>query len=116
MRNMLALLAVGAIAVAGLGWYMGWYQFKSTPSADGHRQINIDVNTKKIVEDVNKEIKEGGKKLDQVLQSKGQPQGGTPPAVGAQPGHPISSSSGRFRVEGGVLVDTEGVSSPVPIK
>jgi hypothetical protein len=112
MRNMLALLAVGAIAVAGLGWYMGWYQFKSTPSADGHRQINIDVDTKKIVADVNKEIKEGGKKLDQVLQSKGQP----PPAVGAQPGHPISSPSGRFRVEGGVLVDTEGVSSPVPIK
>lgn len=113
MRNILALLAAGAIAVAGLGWYLGWYQFKSTPSADGHRQINIDVNTTKIVEDVNKEIKQSSKKIDEVLHSKGQSQSSsTPPPVG---GH-SSTSTRRFSVEGGQLIDTEGVSSPVPIK
>src|ERR1700730_16232337 len=34
MRNILALLAAGALVVAGLGWYLGWYHVKSTPSAD----------------------------------------------------------------------------------
>jgi hypothetical protein len=116
MRNMLALLAAGAIAVAALGWYLGWYHLQTTPTADGHRQINVDVNTKKIVEDVNKEIKQGSAKIDEVLHSKGQSQGSTPPSVGTQPGAPVSTSTGRFRVEKDIVVDTEGVSSPVPIK
>ncbi len=114
MRNILAMLAAGALAVAGLGWYMGWYHFQSTPSANGHRQINIDVDTKKVAEDVNKEIKQAGKKIDQVLHSSGAQS--TPPPVGPQSGRPLNVSPSRFRVEGGVLVDTEGVSSPVPLK
>jgi hypothetical protein len=115
MRNILALLAAGALAVGGLGWYLGWYHVKTTPSADGHREIKIDVDTRKIADDVNKEIKQGSKKIDEVLHPKGQ-QSSVPPPVGTQSTSPINLSPSRFRVEGGVVVDTQGVSSPAPIK
>jgi hypothetical protein len=116
MRNTLALLAAGVLAVAGLGWYLGWYQVKSTPLPDGHRAINIDVNGKKIAEDVNKEIKQGSQKLDEILHSKGGPQSGVVPAVVTPSARPDGVAPSRFRVEGGVLIDTEGVSLPVPVK
>src|SRR5262245_24792212 len=54
MRNLLALLAAGVLVFLGIGWYLGWYKISSTPGADGHRQISIDLNTNKIKEDVNK--------------------------------------------------------------
>src|ERR1700726_2506454 len=126
MRNTLALLAAGVLAVAGLGWYLGWYQVKSTPLPDGHRAINIDVDGKKIAEDVNKEIKQGSQKLDEILHSKGGPQssvappgggpGGVGPAAAPPTARPDGAAASRFRVEGGVLIDTEGVSLPVPVK
>jgi hypothetical protein len=121
MRNTLALLAAGVLAVAGLGWYLGWYQVKSTPLPDGHREIKIDVNGQKIAEDVNKEIKQGSQKLDEILHSKGGPQSsvaptGVVPAVVTPTARPDGVAPSRFRVEGGVLIDTEGVSLPVPVK
>jgi hypothetical protein len=117
MRNTLALVAAGVLAVAGLGWYLGWYQVKSTPMPDGHRAINIDVNGKKIAEDVNKEIKQGSQKIDEILHSKGgQQQSSTLPSVGTSTERPGGAAPSRYRVEGGVLIDTEGVSSPVPVK
>lgn len=54
MRNLLALSAAGVLVFLGIGWYLGWYKISTTPSADGHRQISIDLNTNKIKEDVNK--------------------------------------------------------------
>ena len=54
MRNVLALIGLLVIGVGGLGWYLGWYKIQSTPTPDGHRQIQIDLNTNKITEDVNK--------------------------------------------------------------
>ena len=120
MRNTLALLAAGVLAVAGLGWYLGWYQVKSTPLPDGHRAINIDVNAQKIVEDVNKEIKQGSQKLDEILHSKGGQSSivpaGVVPTVVTPTARPDGVAPSRFRVEGGVLIDTEGVSLPVPVK
>ena len=56
MRNLLALLAAGLLVFIGLGWHLGWYRVQSAPSADGHRQINVDLNTKKIAEDVSKGV------------------------------------------------------------
>jgi hypothetical protein len=54
MRNLLALGALALLVFLGLGWYLGWYRIQSTPTADGHRQINIDLNTNKIKTDVSK--------------------------------------------------------------
>lgn len=53
MRNLLALGAAALIGFAGIGWYLGWYKFESTPTATG-RHISIDLNTPKIKEDVGK--------------------------------------------------------------
>ena len=55
MRNLLALAALGLIVFFGLGWFLGWYQIHTTPTADGHRQIEIDLDTNKIKNDVTQE-------------------------------------------------------------
>jgi hypothetical protein len=52
MRNLLALAAFVVLVVAGLGWYLGWYQVQRTAANDGHQSFNVDLNTKKIKEDV----------------------------------------------------------------
>src|SRR5262249_4232377 len=52
MRNLLAFTAAAALTVAGLGWYLGWYKIHSTAASDGHRNVNIDINTEKITNDI----------------------------------------------------------------
>jgi hypothetical protein len=55
MRNLLALLAAAVLTFAGIGWYLGWYQIKSTDAAlSGHQNVNIDINGAKILSDVEK--------------------------------------------------------------
>lgn len=51
MRNLLAFTAAAALTVAGLGWYLGWYKIHATPANNGHRNVNIDINTEKINDD-----------------------------------------------------------------
>jgi hypothetical protein len=51
---MLAFLAASSLTLAGVGWYLGWFQFTSQPASDGHRQISVDVNTNKASEDISK--------------------------------------------------------------
>jgi hypothetical protein len=48
MRNLLALVGAAVILVAGLGWYLGWYQLSTEPGSDGHMKVNVDVNTKNV--------------------------------------------------------------------
>ena len=52
MRNLLAFTAAAVLTAAGLGWYLGWYKVHSTAAADGHRNVNIDINTEKISNDI----------------------------------------------------------------
>lgn len=52
MRNLLAFTAAAALTVAGLGWYLGWYKIHSGAATDGHRSVNIDINTEKITSDI----------------------------------------------------------------
>jgi len=52
MRNLLALAALVVLVLVGLGWYLGWYQVQRTSAQDGHHSFNVDVNAKKIKEDV----------------------------------------------------------------
>jgi hypothetical protein len=54
MRNLLALAALALLAFGGAGWYLGWYKIQTTPTADGHQKIQIDLNTDKIKTDVAK--------------------------------------------------------------
>jgi len=52
MRNLLALLAAAVLVFAGGGWYMGWYRIQRNPAAEGHNSYNLDVDKKKITEDI----------------------------------------------------------------
>jgi hypothetical protein len=54
MRNLLALIGAALVLFAGLGWYLGWYKFALEPGANGNQRIQIDLDTHKIAEDVEK--------------------------------------------------------------
>jgi hypothetical protein len=70
MRNMLAFLGAALVVFLGLGWYLDWYRIQSTPQGGGQHRINIDLNTKKIGEDVNKGLSKGEQKLQEVLKNE----------------------------------------------
>src|SRR4051812_12450038 len=63
MKNLLALVGLLVVGVGGLGWYLGWYQIGSDPAPSGHRHINVDVNTAKITQDLQK----GQKKVGELI-------------------------------------------------
>jgi hypothetical protein len=52
MRNMLAFFAALLLTFAGVGWYLGWYHFHTSPNADGRTSVTIDFDTKKIGKDL----------------------------------------------------------------
>src|SRR5581483_5141374 len=63
MRNLLALLGAAVVAFAAVGWYLDWYHVSSTPASAGHRNVNIDLNSGKILDDVNKGVKKDEDKV-----------------------------------------------------
>jgi hypothetical protein len=68
MRNMLALFGAALLAIVGVGWYLGWYKVRSQPaSVPGQHTVNIDIDTKKIGNDLQK----GEQKLQHLLENKG---------------------------------------------
>jgi hypothetical protein len=84
MRNLLAFFAAALLTFAGLGWYLDWYTISSSPEPDGHRQVNINLNTDKIEQDLEK----GSQKVRNLLEKgKKEPDGKTeqPPGGSAAP-------------------------------
>lgn len=69
MRNLLAFTAAVVLTVAGLGWYLGWYRIHSAPASDGHRNVNIDINTDKITDDIQRAEKKILDRANEHLQS-----------------------------------------------
>jgi hypothetical protein len=67
MRNMLALFAAALLTVIGLGWYLGWYKVSSQPaSVPGQHSVQIDIDTHKIGDDLEK----GEKKVEKFIKEK----------------------------------------------
>src|SRR5438309_7009889 len=66
MKNILALIGAAVVLFVGLGWYLEWYKLGSEPTPDGHRKINVDVNTKKIIADEQNAVK----KVSDVISSE----------------------------------------------
>ena len=111
MRNTLALLAAGLLVVAGLGWYLGWYHVRSTPTSDGHQQISIDVDKKKVVADVKKGVQEGTHEVQGFLKKEG-----ITPSLPTPPLPPVSGAQSRFRYNpDGTIEYTGEISVPVPV-
>ncbi|HJZ56670.1 MAG TPA: hypothetical protein VKE74_17010, partial [Gemmataceae bacterium] len=64
MKNMLAFLAALVLTVVGVGWYLGWFEVSSKPSHHGHHQVNIDIDTTKVGDDLEK----GKQALDDIVE------------------------------------------------
>ena len=96
MKNILALIGLAVVLVAGLGWYLGWYQIGTEPGSDGHRKINVDVNTKKILEDEQNLQKKVSGALSN--DNKGTPVTPTP----ATPNDKVETTGFKFENDGSV--------------
>jgi hypothetical protein len=74
MRNLLALLGLALVAFLGVGYYLDWYNIAAHPSgAAGHQRIEIDINTKKVGEDVHRGVRAGTERLQNLLDRDNQP-------------------------------------------
>jgi hypothetical protein len=68
MRNLLALLGLLLVVFLGVGYYRGWYDLSSAPSSSpGHRRYQLDVNAKKIEDDVERGGKAVGAKVHDLI-------------------------------------------------
>ena len=54
MRNLLAFLAAVMLTVSAVGWYLGWYKVRRSPSPDGEPSVTVDFDTRKIGADLGK--------------------------------------------------------------
>jgi hypothetical protein len=80
MRNLLALLGAALVTFLAVGWYLDWYHI--TPKAtglSGQQGEEVIINKKKIVDDVNRGIKVGEEKVQEVLNKDGKPVATTTP-------------------------------------
>jgi hypothetical protein len=68
MRNLFALVGAALIGFVGAGWYLGWYavEVQATPSATGHRQVNIDIDSAKMSTD----LKTGTTRVEEAIDAK----------------------------------------------
>lgn len=64
MRNLLAFLATAVIAFLGLGWYLGWYAVHPAFTTPGRQSYTIDIDAKKIKEDVQHGVRKSGDALE----------------------------------------------------
>jgi len=116
MRNLLALLAAVVVVVAGLGWYRGWFHVRATPGSDGHEQISIDVDKKKIAADVKEGVHESTNEVKNLLKKEGITSSNGMPGK-APPPAPISGITNSFRYNpDGTIEYTGEVSVPMPVK
>jgi hypothetical protein len=60
MKNLLALIGLVVVLVAGLGWYLGWYKLTSEAG-----NLKVDIDTKEIRDDLKKGREAVGKILDE---------------------------------------------------
>jgi hypothetical protein len=92
MRNTLAFLAALILVVVGVGLYLDWFRINSSTRDAGRRNVNIEVNTDKIGDDLRDGgeylIEEGGAKLKEILdrqrQEEAAQQGGKSPTETAK--------------------------------
>jgi hypothetical protein len=68
MRNLLALLGFALVTFLVVGYYLDWYHVTPRASAtNGHRTVEIDINSKKIGDDVHKGVEAVEKKGQDLL-------------------------------------------------
>ena len=79
MRNILAFLGALVVTLVAVGWYENWFQVRSTPGTDGNRNISIDIDSKKVGDD----IKQTENKIEHFIDEKSKEAKTTAPATPA---------------------------------
>jgi hypothetical protein len=51
MKNLIFLLFLAILGFAVAGYFLDWYKIEGVPSGEGHRKLQIDINTTKIKDD-----------------------------------------------------------------
>lgn len=64
MRNLLALIGLVVVGVAGAGWYLGWYKLGVDSHDPKHPQIKVEVERDKI----NKDVQQGVSVVEKEVQ------------------------------------------------
>ena len=59
-KSLLALVGLVVVGFASAGWYLGWYKLGVDSHDPNHPKINVEVETNKIKQDVQKEVKAVG--------------------------------------------------------
>ncbi len=77
MRNIFAFLGALVVTLVAVGWYENWFQVRTTPGADGNRNISIDIDSKKVGDD----IKETENKIGHFIDEKSKEAKTTTPAT-----------------------------------
>ena len=67
MRSLLKLVILGVCIFLALGYYLDWYSFSNTSAEAGHVGIQMDLNKKKIGDDVNHGVEAGSKKVHELI-------------------------------------------------
>src|SRR5262249_31146342 len=67
MRNLLAFLAAAVLVFLAMGWYLGWYTFRTVPTSPGHHGYTIDIDTKKTEHDVQQGLHKGAAEIKDLL-------------------------------------------------
>lgn len=79
MRSLFALLGGALVAFLALGWYFNWYTITKSPAdGEGHHKYEIDINTKKVSNDVQNGVKAGTKKIEGLIDKTPSTPGGAP--------------------------------------
>lgn len=72
MRNLLTLLGALLVVFLAVGYYFNWYSIRTEPGAEpGHTRIGIDINGKKVKEDVQNGVQAGSDSLQKLVNKDG---------------------------------------------
>ncbi len=82
MRNLLALVGLLVVVGGAVGWYCGWYKLSVSRGQEGNLQIQTEVDTHKVSDD----LKNAAEKVGHMVGDK--------PDNGAQPVSPPVSTPG----------------------
>ncbi len=73
MRNLLALLGAVVVAFAIAGYFLDWYNIRTTIDGEGHRHQVIDIDPPKVAHDLPVLAKEGKEVVNHLVEKNGQP-------------------------------------------
>jgi hypothetical protein len=66
VKNLLALVGALVVGFGVTGWYLGWYNIGTQTDAQGHKHVDLQVDSSKVQHD----LEEGKQELQSVIKDK----------------------------------------------